>query len=140
MANPTTEFYIEKALLDAAAAAAATLNLSIQMPNVDFPTPDVAYLEAVHFINQNANPNWSDETIYQGILQINFITPDHRGSFDPAEVCGKIVTLFDKGTILWTGEHGDVAIKIDAKPSRLTIIQEGSKATYPVSISYVCRP
>jgi hypothetical protein len=131
----TIEADIKRALLTRAEAFAASVALRAEMPGVPFDTVEgeVRWLTVDHFVNTNLNYGWSDRTQFQGILQICVVDTAQEGDLAPTEVCGAIVSYFDKNTVI---RQGNVVVKIEVRPSVLTPIVDGQKSTYPVSIPY----
>lgn len=104
-------------------------------PNIPFPVPatPTQYFEVRHFKNTPNGPAWGDGSIYQGFLQISLIDFQQRGEVAALGSLGQLLDVFHKGAIFW--EVG-TKVTIDKPPALLSVVQDGHKAIYPVSISY----
>lgn len=129
---------IYKALAARTATLATALGLTVSYPNVafDVPTDDARYLEVKHFPNGTTDFAWNNSpSVHIGIWQVALIDPKQLGSVAALAICDDIAEHFARGT--WLEETGTI-VKIDGKPSVMGLIQDGHKATYPVSIRYRC--
>ena len=131
---------IAKALLEKVEAVCDTLGFGVplrDMPNVGFKTPDspTTYIEVRLFRAEKESPLWGPGGPNDGILQISVVDYQQEGEIPPLAVCEKIAAAFPKGLAL---EYGSALVRILRDPSILSAIQDGQKATYPVSIRYRC--
>lgn len=126
---------LSKALMEKVVAVGGALGLSIAFPDVTFTVPDKPerYLEVTHFRNDAQSPMWDESSVYSGILQIGLVSYMQQGELPELEICGKIAKAFRKNTVL---NYGEAVVRISASPSILSVLQDGHKATYPVSIPY----
>lgn len=114
-------------------------NRNPQMPidaeNAGFDKPNNAYyIEVRHFPNVNpGDPTWGDEQLKEGFLQVGIVDPMNKGTIAPARIADEILTLFAKGTRL---TEDNVTVKIEKHPNLLTVVQDGQRAIFPVSIPY----
>lgn len=130
------ETSIIQALSDATDSIAATLGLPVAHPNVTYNTEGVpAYLEVVHLPNTNGNIAWQTPIEHRGIWQVNYVSTLQRGAIAASVVTAQIALAFAKGTRLAAGAG---VVQIDEKPSCLSVIEDGHKGTFPVSIPYRC--
>jgi ABC-type tungstate transport system permease subunit len=127
---------IADALAVHAETVAATLGLSISMPNVPFTPPDVAmYLEVRHFRNTNLNPTWGEDRVLLGIYQISVIDPNQAGEIPATAIASQVIDAFHKNTLLYSGA---ACVMVYENPTLLTTVQLANKSAYPVSIPYRC--
>lgn len=130
---------ITRALLDKAQAVCETLGYAglIDMPDVGFKVPDqpTKYIEVRIFRNDKVSPLWGPGGANVGFLQISVVAFEQEGEIPPTVLCDQIAAAFPKGSKL---EFGSALVRISRDPSILSAIQDGQKATYPVSIRYHC--
>lgn len=114
----------------------------VAMPNIQFPPEnhpeyqERVHLDAKHFRNRNGGAYWGNEKTLVGILQVSVIDPNQIGDIPPTEVASKIIKHFRKNTILWTPSMNRIVIYDE--PSLGSMLQDGHRAIYPVSIPYLC--
>ena len=127
---------LKKALFARIEAFADIRVLEIEGENASFPSKpnNKGYIQVRHFPNRNpSDPTWGDEQIKQGFLQIGIIDTKQKGSIKPSELADEILALFTKGTKI---KQGAVLVVIDQHPTLLSVVQDGQKSIYPVSIPY----
>jgi hypothetical protein len=131
------EVDIETALMNAAIEAAFQVgDLPLQVPNRVFnPPSDGRYLRATHFRNPVNNLAWGDETLFQGVLQIDMFGAPDVGSIPLTTIGSALSTYFRKGRQF---REGNALVEIQEKPSVLSEATNGHETFVPVSIRYQC--
>lgn len=134
--NVQTE--IENAIIaavEAMANAAPFTNIPFEYPNRKLdPTPE-NYVQVVQLRNNQRNYAWGEGTVYPGILQLNVVGAVDQGTGPLLDLCDAIVATFPKGRDM---RSGGLVVKIEVEPEVLSTLQDGHKATVPVSIRYRC--
>lgn len=131
----SVETDISDALTQATETVAASLGLTVSYPNRDFTPPDNngRYLEVMHFRNTNQNPTWGIEKTLLGIWQIAVVDPLKEGEIPSTVHAAAIIDAFGKNTKIFSGV---VRLQITQAPTLLTMVQDGARALFPVSIPY----
>lgn len=109
----------------------------IELPNNAITPPDHGvWLKVIHLKNTVANNGWGDtDEEHPGIWQIMVTHRPNEGSIPAMTIADVIVAHFAKGTIL---RSGVAIVKIEEKPSVLSLLEDGHKIELPVSIRYRC--
>lgn len=97
--------------------------------------PSTDYIEVRHFRNANQSPTWDVGSVFLGFWQISVVSFKQKGEIPALVIAGQIATTFDRAAEFW---QGTTRVQISGKPNVLTVVQEGMKASYPVSIPYRC--
>lgn len=130
---------IEIALSEATRVMAFSLNLPVLYPNIindTIPPPDESdYIEVKHFPNVTDGYDWGSAIdIQTGIWQLGLVTTKRDG-VDRLVIIDQIGSYFARGMEFRSGQ---TVVKIEQPPSLLTVIVDGQKSIYPVSIRYRC--
>jgi hypothetical protein len=136
------ETSIANALIAATTAALTGIGFTdaahqIAWPDVGYQVADkpTRYIEVLHFRNSTVGPNWGEEKEFTGIWQISVIDFTQEGEIPALVICSQIADTFHKDAVFW---NADTKVLITDPPTALTVVLEGHKATYPVSIRYRC--
>lgn len=108
----------------------------VDWPDVPFKVPanPTRYFEIRHFRTDPQSNDWAGDTrVMVGIWQISLIDFTQAGEVQPLTLLSQVADFFQKGQGFW---QGDSQINITDPPSFLTVVQEGHKAIYPLSVRY----
>lgn len=97
------------------------------------PTPP-QYLRATFVPNTTTNSELgSGQEQHRGVLAVSIFWPNNDGFIDPLDVAARIISHFDKGTVL----HADgLKIVIDRKPYASSPLQGETRLQVPITIQY----
>lgn len=131
----TVESTIPDLLLIHLGALVLVPALPVAYPDVPFTSPTAAYLEARYMPNTNVNLFLgNDATVqYRGLLQVTLVYQAGKGIIVPAEIAGRIVSHFAKGTVL---RSSGVNVRIYEKPSVAPSLQDANRVRIPITIPY----
>lgn len=117
------------------AAIASSLGLPIAWPNITFEPPDDAPYGRIYVLPaQTVGQDFEGELrTYQGILQINIITPAGRGVSKARGLAKSIADAFPEGLPL---VDSDLTVSINGPPQIRPTIQGNIDITHPVSMQY----
>lgn len=116
------------------AIISASLGLPIAWPNIVFDPPDAPYARVYVLPAQTVGQDIEGVMrTYQGILQVNIITPAGSGVSQARGLAKSIADAFPEGLPL---VDGDLTVYINGPPQIRQPIQGSIDITHPVSMQY----